>query len=428
MSHVDNATRYEMVRKIAEGGFGVVHEARYIGEGGFSKRVALKLLRVEMQDVAEVASRLRDEARILGHIHHRAIVQVDRLTMHEGGWAVVMEYVEGADLRQILDKMSIPVGPALEIVSEVAGALHAAWCTPGPDGRPLRLIHRDIKPANIRLTPYGEVKVLDFGIARAEFASREAQTGLHIFGTLDYFSPERFDLRDGAASDVYALGVVLAEMLTGEKLRRTSASRKEHEGRLAGWMRQVRAVAPPEVAGLVESMLGWDPNIRPSAGEVESTTLLLRAHVSGGPLRHWAERVVGGVMRGAALSEALEQFAPARATLMEDALPTVAPSKLPPLASSEDQAQTQWVSLRRAVRETDRTEVIGQAEAEHLEPEVLPPVAPERAEPGTAARALPVLLVVIVLLGLSLGLGLGAWYFQSLRAANPQRSSEFVSP
>lgn len=409
MTRADNATRYEMVRKIAEGGFGVVHEARYIGEGGFSKRVALKLLRVEMQDVAEVASRLRDEARILGHIHHRAIVQVDRLTMHEGGWAVVMEYVEGADLRQILDKMSIPVGPALEIVSEVAGALHAAWCTPGPDGRPLRLIHRDIKPANIRLTPYGEVKVLDFGIARAEFASREAQTGLHIFGTLDYFSPERFDLEDGPASDVYALGVVLAEMLTGHKLRRTSASRKEHEGRLAGWMRQVRAVAPPEVAGLVESMLGWDPKLRPSAGEVESTTLLLRAHVSGGPLRHWAERVVGGVMRGAALSEALEQFAPARATLMEEALPTFGASKLAPLPPAEELAQTQWVSLRRAVRESDATEVVGQGEAEHLE---LAAPAPPPLERPSGPRAHPALLAVIVLLGLALGLGLGlgAWH------------------
>ena len=397
----DNKTRYEMVRKIAEGGFGVVHEARYVGEGGFSKRVALKVLRTEMQDVADVASRLRDEARMLGHIRHRAVVQVDRLTQHDGAWAVVMEYVDGVDLRQLLAQSAVPVGPALEIVSEVAGALNAAWCTPGPDGRPLRLIHRDIKPGNIRITPYGEVKVLDFGIARAELATREAKTGLHVFGTLDYFSPERFDFQDGPASDVYALGVVLAEMLIGQKLRRTNMARGEHEARLHLWMKDVRSQAPKEVAGLVESMLAWDPAARPTAGEVESTALLLRAHVSGGPLRHWAERVVPQVARGMALEagvhEVSRSIAASELAPLSVALSTVA------VPSGEDQIQTQWVRIRPSASvETDPTELV--------EEEALCAEEPARQDaPDPPAARFPARLAVLVLLGLVVGFGLGAW-------------------
>lgn len=111
----------------------------------------------------------------------------------------------------------MPPVAALAIVEEVASALHAAWHQDGPDGAPLRLIHRDIKPSNLRITAHGEVKMLDFGVARAELSSREEHTQEAAFGTVPYMAPERFYGEDTVAGDVYALGVTLFEMLTGVK-------------------------------------------------------------------------------------------------------------------------------------------------------------------------------------------------------------------
>ncbi|NOY26687.1 MAG: serine/threonine protein kinase, partial [Oligoflexia bacterium] len=285
--------RYEVLEALGTGGFGTVYRARYQGEGGFSQMVALKILNPEMAGVDEIASRLRDEARVLGLLRHRAIVQVHRLVQLDDSWTVVMEFVEGADLSQVLASgQRVPVGPALEIVSEVAAALNVAWTAPGPSGRPLRLLHRDIKPSNIQITPVGEVKVLDFGIARADFAQREALTQKLAFGSTEYMSPERLDMRDGPAADVYSLGAVLYEILTGQGLGRTSAVRDRHVPRIDDAMATVsEAIGSSHTAiiELVGDMLTWDPKNRPTARVIERRALTLRSHIAGEPLRFWAE-------------------------------------------------------------------------------------------------------------------------------------------
>ncbi|NCG21399.1 MAG: protein kinase, partial [Rhodobacterales bacterium] len=140
-----------------------------------------------------MALRFRDEARILGLIRHRAVVGVDSLAELESGWAVVMEYVDGVDITSVVRYGLPPARVVVSIIEEVASALHAAWTTVSDvTGKPLRLVHRDIKPANVRLTAQGEVKVLDFGVARAEFESREANTQAMRFGSLRYMAPESF--------------------------------------------------------------------------------------------------------------------------------------------------------------------------------------------------------------------------------------------
>ena len=133
-----------------------------------------------------------------------------------------MEYIGGADLSRLEKHGAVPQGPALEIIGEVASALHVAYTTPGPSGEPLRLLHRDIKPQNIIVTPNGEVKVLDFSVARADYAGREAQTRHMLLGSLGYMAPERFEHKDGPGSDVYAMGVLLWEMLSGQQFGRIS--------------------------------------------------------------------------------------------------------------------------------------------------------------------------------------------------------------
>ena len=207
---------YRILEVIGKGGFGTVYRAELLGSGGFTKQVALKVLHSATAP-DEIVLRFRDEARILGLIQHRSIVKVDSLAQLDKGWAVVMEYVPGVNVSSLVKFGATPPRPALNMIEEVASALHAANALPSVNGEPLRLIHRDIKPANIRLSPQGEIKVLDFGVARAEFGGREALTEALRFGTARYMSPERADGIEGAFIDIYALGLILAELLGGQR-------------------------------------------------------------------------------------------------------------------------------------------------------------------------------------------------------------------
>ena len=153
MSSREHARRFHFLREIASGGFGTVHLVKVMHADGFSRLVAVKLLKTQWSDTDEVARRMRDEARLLGLLRHRNIVDVIDLTSIDGRAAVIMEYLEAVDLRQLGDSLlesgrQLPVRAALEIVAAVAGALDAAYNRPPmPGEKPLRVIHRDISPA-----------------------------------------------------------------------------------------------------------------------------------------------------------------------------------------------------------------------------------------------------------------------------------------
>jgi serine/threonine-protein kinase len=290
---VSQGRRYEILSPVGTGGFGTVYRARLLGPGGFSKLVALKVANTHTAGDPELLRRLRDEARVLGLVNHRAIIGVDALVELEGSWTVVMEYVEGIDLVRLVSRGPLPPSVAVEVVGEVADALHVAYNTRGPEGHRLRLIHRDIKLGNVLITEVGEVKVLDFGIARATFQERESDTQSTSFGSLGYMSPERLDGIDGPGGDVYALGVVLAEMLTGAHVGRTSANVERHQERLDSVVARVRdAVGRDDLAALIESALAYDPEHRPVARKLGKHCADLRATLPGGRLREWAEHVV----------------------------------------------------------------------------------------------------------------------------------------
>jgi len=299
---VNSGRRYEIEAPLGKGGFGTVYRARFIGEGGFSKVVALKVLNENMQDLEDVLARLRDEARLLGMLRHRAIVRADRLVRLANRWAVVMEYVEGADLKRVLADNIVPAGAAVEIIGEVAGALHSAWKAPGPDGKPLRLMHRDIKPSNIVLTSNGEIKVLDFGIARADFGAREAKTQAYGMGSLPYMAPERLDFRDTAAADVYALGVVFFELVTGRAFGRASAVPDRHTKHVDAALRFLveQGLGSRDLLLFLGSMLAYDSDDRPSAGQLERMCVNLRRRFDDEPLRYWAEQAVPGILKSIA--------------------------------------------------------------------------------------------------------------------------------
>lgn len=264
-----------------------MYRARLEGAEGFAKDVAIKLLSDE-DAPEEVLQRFRDESRILGLVRDRAIVTVDPPTRLEGRWAVVMEFVDGTNCQRLMKKTPFPPRTALEVVQEVARALDHVYHQEGPDGTPLHLVHRDIKPGNIQVTPAGTVKVLDFGIARAEFEARESRTTTHIGGTFGYIAPERLQGEEGPASDVFSLGVVLKAICAGRR-----PTRKNLE-KITPWVAGDTDVQ--KVWALAESMTDPDPANRPSAREVEDRCAELAPTVRGEPLRRWAEKNVGSTL------------------------------------------------------------------------------------------------------------------------------------
>ncbi len=294
----ESTRRYEILDTLGTGAFGTVYRARAQGPEGFSKVVALKMLHDDKADMTEIVARLRDEARILGLLRHRAVVQADGLVRLGGRWAVVMEYVEGVDLRRLSTAHRVPPGVALEIAAEVAGALHIAYTTLGADGKPLRLLHRDVKLANVQITGAGAVKLLDFGIARAEFSGRESETGDMHFGSELYVSPERIDHIYGPEGDVYSLGIVLYHLLMGEHFGKTSANEERHNALHRRRIDTLRAalttaaVRDDGLADLVHATLAYAPQDRPTAREFERRATELRRTVPGTALRNWAEATV----------------------------------------------------------------------------------------------------------------------------------------
>ena len=331
--------RYEVLDTVGVGAMGTVYRARLHGEGDFAKQVALKVLHTDKSDSDDIARRLRDEARILGLLRHRAVVNVDGLVWLAGHWTVVMEFVDGLDLRQLVEESgAMPESCALEVIGEVAGALHVAYHTQGPDGRELKLLHRDIKPANIQVTTAGEVKVLDFGVARADFDAREAKTRSLAFGSLGYVAQERIDGVETAAGDVYSLGVVLVEMLSGERFGQTFLSPKRHQGRLDERCAKLeRAGVSAETIGLARSMLAFAHGDRPVAREVERQATAARTKLGGESLRDWAEDRLPSLIK--ATREGIDRGELAGQELLEEV------PRLPEPRPSSGGSSLRWVAL-----------------------------------------------------------------------------------
>ena len=305
MSSVDTGRKFHFIREIASGGFGTVFLAKVIHNDGFSRLVAIKLLHARWSDNDEVASRMRDEARLLGWLRHKNIVDVLDLTIIDGRAAVIMEYLEAVDMKVVVSscrrrKQRAPLRSCLSVAAAVASVLDAAYNRPPYAGeKPLRVIHRDIKPSNIMVDAGGSIKVLDFGVARAEFAAREAKTKEIAFGSLEYMSPERlFFEPESPASDVYSLGATLFEFLALEKLGKAALRDDEHErfvnerieGLLDGFP------APPEVLEqiivLIKEMLAFEEEDRPPAAECSARLRALSRRCDDEPIDEWAERAL----------------------------------------------------------------------------------------------------------------------------------------
>jgi serine/threonine protein kinase len=282
---------YKIYEVLGTGAFGSVYRAELMGSAGFRKSLALKLLHPDRASSSEILERLRDEARLLAHVSHPGIVQVGDLVRLDGRWTIIMEHIPGASLRELIAQGRIPVICAVQMVERIAEALDAAH-NAKDGGKSLELVHRDIKPSNVLITTDGSVKLVDFGVALANADVREANTDELFFGAPEYMAPERWHYSDTPAADVYSLGAVLYEMLTGELLGRTSANLAQHCDLVEDAAGMLFRLESRELRELVERMLAYNPHERPTPREVALACKQLLPGLPGPWLRDWAEREV----------------------------------------------------------------------------------------------------------------------------------------
>lgn len=223
MSLPERFGRYLLVERIATGGMAEIFKAKLLGVMGFEKTVVIKRILPFWSERRDFVAMLVDEAKILVHLNHPNIVQVFELGCEEGTYYIAMEYVEGVDLRQMIKRAwsgqeKIPPEIALYVAGESLKGLHYAHERTLKDQGKLGIVHRDISPQNILLGFDGEVKVTDFGIAKALIQTHETQTGV-LKGKFAYMSPEQAngEALDGR-SDLFSCAIVLYEMLFHQRL------------------------------------------------------------------------------------------------------------------------------------------------------------------------------------------------------------------
>ena len=214
--------RYVLTQKIAMGGMAEIFRAKSLGAEGFEKVVVIKRILPHFSEDEGFVTMFKDEARVAAHLSHANVVQIFDFDEAEGLFYIAMEYVEGQDLKRVLDQgakkaQPLSIAQAVHIIIEAALGLHYAH-TRVVDGAPLNIVHRDVSPHNIMVSFSGEVKIMDFGIAKAASRSTKTRVGT-VKGKCAYMSPEQARGKPlDARSDLFALGVCLWEMLTGKRL------------------------------------------------------------------------------------------------------------------------------------------------------------------------------------------------------------------
>jgi serine/threonine-protein kinase len=279
----DTGIRVELRDRIAVGGMAEIYEGRVVGAAGFSKRVAVKRLLPHLAENEEFVAMFLDEARIASQLAHPNVVQIFELGRVGEGYFIVMEFVDGVDLRALMRRDGEPmsVGAAAAIMAETLAGLGFAHERVGDDGEPLGIVHRDVSPANILLAldraGAGVVKLTDFGVAKARQKSSRTVAGL-LKGKLAYMSPEQArGLPVDARSDLFSASVILHELFVGRPLFEgatdfeTLERLRTHEPER---VQSIRREVPQALDELVAAGLSRDPGRRPGSAHEMRERLL----------------------------------------------------------------------------------------------------------------------------------------------------------
>ncbi|HEY3446154.1 MAG TPA: protein kinase [Myxococcales bacterium] len=277
--------KYEIVKRLAVGGMGEIFLARQRGFAGFDRLAIVKTLLPDLADQEGFIDQFLDEARVAATLNHPNIVCIYEVGLWEGLHYIAMEYINGESIARIkaaarkLNK-GIPMPIAVRIVHDAALGLDYAHHAKDPEGRLLNVVHRDVTPHNIMVSTSGVTKVVDFGVARASNRSTRTTTGT-IKGKVPYMPPEQLSNGElDGRTDQWALGVVLWEMLTGERLFKADTDVAAIQHILHGPIHPPSKVAPsvpPELDAVVMRMLSRKITAR--FGRLQDVAAQLRSYL-----------------------------------------------------------------------------------------------------------------------------------------------------
>ncbi|MBX3270238.1 MAG: serine/threonine protein kinase [Sandaracinaceae bacterium] len=258
---------YTIRNQLGSGGMATVHVATLDGPGGFEKLVCIKRIRTDVPGSDRWLDSFVTEAKLAAQIRHPNVVEVNDLGVVDGVYYIAMEYVAGVDVLSILRRagdrgVMLPYLAATYVVHEVCCGLDAAHRQADLSGRPLGIVHRDVSPQNVLVSYEGQVKLTDFGIAKSHIASMMTAPG-EIKGKANYMSPEQArGAQVDARTDIFAAGIVLFELLTGEPFYPPSSIDKAIKMALKPKLRPLaewRSDVPPELEEVVRTALAPDP-------------------------------------------------------------------------------------------------------------------------------------------------------------------------
>jgi eukaryotic-like serine/threonine-protein kinase len=252
---------FELTERLGAGGMAEVFKATAFGASGFEKTVALKLLREEYVGEPSWERMFLDEARLQARLSHRGLVQAHDFGSVEGRPWVRLDFVDGLDLAALADGRAVPTSIASFIIAEVLTALAALHDAVDEHERPLGLVHRDVSATNVLVSKRGEVKLGDFGIAKATLLKDQTHGGIRK-GSYAYMSPEQVAGRPlTAASDVFSAAVLAVELLTGVRPF-DAATPVETMERIREATRPSLDTVPEALRSTVSTMLQLDPSTR----------------------------------------------------------------------------------------------------------------------------------------------------------------------
>jgi serine/threonine protein kinase len=262
--------RYRVIERIAAGGMAEVFRAESAGLEGFKKRVAIKRVLPHLAGKKEFIGMFLDEARLSAHLSHSNCVQVFDIGQGDNTYFIVMELVDGADLKGVMaHRMKrggvIPLEEALLICVRICEGLAYAHELCDDGGMPRNIVHRDMSPPNVLMTRHGEVKIADFGLAKANSQLEDSQPGI-IKGKFGYLSPEAAQGKTvDARTDIFAVGIILWEMLAGRRLfqgKTDLETVKQVQRAQAPDIRSFNPTIPESVLRVLRKALAGDPHQR----------------------------------------------------------------------------------------------------------------------------------------------------------------------
>lgn len=408
-------TRYEPLFEIASGGMGTVYVGLRLGLAGFARVVAIKRIRANIAEDEEANAALNDEAAIASLVQHANVVAIHDVHERDGELLLVMDYVEGASLADLLRKLRagakrLSRGVALRIIYDALCGLHAAHELTDHHGKSLELVHRDATPQNILIGTDGCVRLTDFGIARAVERSVQTDPGL-AKGKYAYMAPEHaFAEPLDRRADIFAMGVVLWETLTGRRLFQNRTIREVARGTALGQIPAPShrgADSPAELDAIVlKAMAPWKDDRYSTAKEFADDIDAFASTVGGLPpataIAEMLDLVCGEeiAVRAARLREVLKHRAPSlssrssirrrvRPEEMDDAAADPAPEPRATLPTLVDPLVVPGPRPTPTPPEAGSTDVMSLAD-DGLDAAAIQPASPDDEAPTIVEPAEPI--------------------------------------